>query len=161
MKPAVKHLVEGLQSGNPTPFFHKGEWAVHEVLPILLSSTGKAHVSIATFSVSEDSLRPLFFSIDSGAIASLRLLLDFTVQRHKMDMLGFASHITPHIRIASNHAKLLLIENEQHHVTLLGSANLNTNARWENGVLFSDRNMFDFFSAAFSQAYETAQPWNL
>lgn len=53
---------------------HKGEWAIHEVLPSLLCAIGEADVRIATFSVSEDSLRPLFFLTDEAKIRSLTLL---------------------------------------------------------------------------------------
>ena len=74
---------------------HKGEWAIHEVLPSLLSDIGPAHVKIATFSISEDSLRPLFFLSDEKKIESLTLLLDTTVKRHKLDLLLFASNISP------------------------------------------------------------------
>ena len=74
---------------------HKGEWAIHEVLPSLLCAIGEADVRIATFSVSEDSLRPLFFLTDETKIRSLTLLLDHTVKRHKLDLLLFAANITP------------------------------------------------------------------
>ena len=33
------------------PFFHKGQWAIHDVLPILLSKMGKVQVKIATFGI--------------------------------------------------------------------------------------------------------------
>ncbi len=65
---------------------HKGEWAIHEVLPSLLCAIGEADVRIATFSVSEDSLRPLFFLTDEAKIRNLTLLLDHTVKRHKRDL---------------------------------------------------------------------------
>lgn len=90
---------------------HKGDWAIHEVLPSLLSAIGPAKVKIMTFSISEDSLRPLFFLADERKIESLTLLLDMTVKRHKLDLLLFASNISPSIRIDSCHAKLLLVEN--------------------------------------------------
>ena len=85
---------------------HKGDWAIHEVLPSLLSAIGPAKVKIMTFSISEDSLRPLFFLADERKIESLTLLLDMTVKRHKLDLLLFASNISPSIRIDSCHAKL-------------------------------------------------------
>ena len=102
-------LFPDLGSGTIEPLIHKGEWAIHEVLPFLLQRIGPAQVKIATFSISEDSLRPLFFLVESGSITKLTLLLDATVKRHKLDMLLFALNITPAIRIDSNHAKILLV----------------------------------------------------
>jgi phosphatidylserine/phosphatidylglycerophosphate/cardiolipin synthase-like enzyme len=161
MKQGIRELVDGVNKVDSlTPFFHKGEWALHEVLPILLQTTGQAEVAIATFSISEDSLRPLFFLMEQGKITNLRMLLDLTVKKHKMDLLGFAAAITPHIRIASNHAKLLLIGNAHYHITLIGSANLNTNARYENGVMFNTIDMYNFFVQKFDDAYQQSQEWN-
>ena len=142
--------------GSIEPFMHKGEWAIHEVLPSLLSDIGPAHVKIATFSISEDSLRPLFFLSDEKKIESLTLLLDTTVKRHKLDLLLFASNISPRIRIDSCHAKLLLVENEQYKFGIAGSANLNQNHRWENGFYFTSGKHFEYFSNMFNQAYEDA-----
>ena len=96
--------------GSIEPFMHKGDWAIHEVLPSLLSEIGPADIRIATFSMSEDSLRPLFFLADDKKITGLTLLLDTTVKRHKLDLLLFASNITPRIWIDSCHAKVLLVK---------------------------------------------------
>ena len=125
MKRVQDNFPLALCPGSIEPFMHKGEWAIHEVLPSLLSDIGPAHIKIATFSISEDSLRPLFFLSDEKKIESLTLLLDTTVKRHKLDLLLFASNISPRIRIDSCHAKLLLVENEQYKFGIAGSANLN------------------------------------
>ena len=138
---------------------HKGEWAIHHVLPILLSALGPSAVKIATFSVSEDSLRPLFFLADEGKIQDLKLLLDTTVKRHKLDLLLFAVGITPEIRIDSCHAKVLLVENEQYKFGIVGSANMNQNHRWEAGFYFTAGSHFDYFTQIFNEAYQNAMPY--
>lgn len=140
---------------------HKGEWAIHEVLPSLLSAIGPADIRIATFSVSEDSLRPLFFLSDEQKITGLKLLLDTTVKRHKLDLFLFASNITPEIRIDSCHAKLLLVENQDYRFGIVGSANLNQNHRWESGFYFTSGRHYDYFSDMFNQAYENALSYEL
>lgn len=143
------------------PYMHKGDWAIHEVLPNLLSRLGKSDVYIATFSISEDSLRPLFFLCDEGKISHMKLLLDTTVKRHKLDLLLFAANITPDIRIDSCHAKVLLIENESYRFGLVGSANLNTNHRWEAGFYFTGGRHYDYFKEMFLSAYENAMPYEI
>ncbi|HIY88261.1 MAG TPA: hypothetical protein H9824_06115 [Candidatus Bacteroides pullicola] len=146
--------------GKCEPYMHKGEWAIHEVLPSLLSAMGVADVRIATFSVSEDSLRPLFFLRDEGQINRLTLLLDYTVKRHKLDLLLFAAGFTPDIRIDACHAKVLLVENDVHRFGIVGSANLNQNHRWEAGVWFTSGPMYDHFSKQFNAAYADALPYD-
>lgn len=138
---------------------HKGEWAIHEVLPSLLSAIGPADIRIATFSISEDSLRPLFFLSEEKKITSLNMLLDTTVKRHKLDLLLFAANITPGIRIDSCHAKLLLVGNKKHQFGIVGSANLNQNHRWESGFYFTSGSHFDYFSETFNQAYINAMDY--
>lgn len=150
-----------LHPGSIEPFMHKGDWAIHEVLPSLLSAIGPANIRIATFSISEDSLRPLFFLSDERMITGLNLLLDATVKRHKLDLFLFASNITPEIRIDSCHAKLLLVENENYRFGIAGSANLNQNHRWESGVYFTTGRHYDYFSQAFNEAYENALSYEL
>lgn len=140
---------------------HKGEWAIHEVLPSLLSAIGPSEIRIATFSVSEDSLRPLFFLSDEQKITGLKLLLDTTVKRHKLDLFLFASNITPEIRIDSCHAKLLLVENQDYRFGIVGSANLNQNHRWESGFYFTAGRHYDYFSNMFNQAYKNALSYEL
>ena len=147
--------------GSIEPFMHKGDWAIHEVLPSLLSTIGPASVRIATFSISEDSLRPLFFLSDEGMITDLTLLLDTTVKRHKLDLLLFASNITPSIRIDSCHAKLLLVENEKYKFGIIGSANLNQNHRWEAGFYFTAGSHYDYFFHMFNESYKDALNYDI
>lgn len=134
------------------PFFHKGDWAIHDVLPSLLSTITNADIYISTFSVSEDSLRPLFFLQEEKRIRSLNLLLDMTVKRHKLELLLFAANITPLIHINSVHAKVLLVENEQYRFGIVGSANMNVNARYEAGFYFTSKTHFDFFKNEYTKA---------
>jgi hypothetical protein len=154
-------LFHDLGHGTIEPLIHKGEWAVHEVLPFLLQRIGPADVKIATFSISEDSLRPLFFLVESEMIQHLTLLLDGTVKRHKLDMLLFALNITPSIRIDSNHAKILLVRSQTHSFGIVGSANLNQPKRIEAGFYFTAGKHFDFFQSEFEKYFNNAMPYEL
>ncbi|WP_373835755.1 hypothetical protein [Bacteroides heparinolyticus] len=151
---------KALVPGSIEPFMHKGEWAIHEVLPTLLSAIGPAEVRITTFSISEESLRSLFFLTESGMIPRLSMLVDMTVKRHKLGMLLFAAGITPEIRIDSCHAKLLLVENEKYRFGIVGSANLNLNHRWENGFYFTGGSHYDYFAGRYDEAFENALPYD-
>lgn len=154
-------FADALVPGTIEPYMHKGEWAIHEVLPILLSAIGPATVRIATFSVSEESLRPLYFLNEDGMIAELKLLLDLTVKRHKLGLFLFAGNITPEIRIDSCHAKVLLVENERYKFGIVGSANLNQNHRWEAGFYFTAGRHYDYFKEKFETSYQNALPYDI
>ena len=150
-----------LRPGTIEPFLHKGEWAIHEVLPILLEQIGTVEVKIATFSISEDGLRPLFFLVDDGSITELKMVLDMTVKRHKLDMLLFASNITANIRLDSNHSKILLVKSSSHAFGIVGSSNLNQPRRYEAGFYFSKGTHFDYFDSMFDKMYNDATLYEL
>lgn len=160
MKQLNDHFPNALVPGVIEPFMHKGDWAIHDVLPCLLSAIGPAEVRITTFSVSEDSLRPLFFEVEEKQITRLKMVLDMTVKRHKLALLLFAAGISPEIRIDSCHAKLLLVENEQYRFGIVGSANLNQNHRWENGFYFTAGRHYDYFKEMFEKTYEGGIPYD-
>lgn len=145
---------DGLKPNQIIPYVHKGKWAIHELLPILLEQTGIADVRIATFNISEDSLRPLFFMIEKKQISDLKLLLDMNVKRHKIDMLLFAANITDNVRLTSTHMKVTLIENQQWCIGIVGSANMNNNPRYEAGFIFTEKKHYEYFKNAFNEAYE-------
>lgn len=163
---SVKAFEKLIRTGlNPgvIGFHHKGEWAIHEALTVLLSITGPASVMMETFNISEDALRPMFFEMEKRNITSLRLLIDLNVKRHKLEMLLFAAGITADIRIASCHAKVLLIKNDKYQIGIVGSANANQPIRYEAGFLFSDPGMFSFFESEFEHVFnEDSIPfeWN-
>lgn len=161
MQELLNRFPKALTAESCEPYMHKGEWAIHQVLPILLSALGPSDVMVATFSVSEDSLRPLFFLTDEKKITSLRMVLDTTVKRHKLDLLLFAAGITPEIRIDSCHAKVLLLKNEKYSFGIVGSANMNLNHRWEAGFYFTDGSHFRYFEKAFNKTYENAIPYGV
>ncbi|MGL4519592.1 MAG: phospholipase D family protein [Phocaeicola sp.] len=161
MQELLNRFPKALQQGSIEPFMHKGEWAIHEVLPILIDAIGPCAIKIATFSISEDSLRPIFFLADEGKITSLELLLDTTVKRHKLDLLLFAANITQKIRIDSCHAKVLLVENDDYSFGIVGSANLNQNHRWEAGFYFTQGDHFNYFKEEFNNSYQNAMNYAL
>lgn len=159
---AFEKIMPGINPGV-IGFQHKGEWAIHEALTVLLSRTGPANVMMETFNISEDALRPMFFEIEKGNITNLKLILDMNVKRHKLEMLLFAAGITTNIRIASCHAKVLLIHNDRFKIGIIGSANANQPIRYEAGFIFSEPRLFDFFETKFTQVFnEDSIPfeWN-
>lgn len=149
-----KLFPDGIKVDQITPYVHKGKWAIHELLPILLEQIGMATVRIATFNISEDSLRPLFFLMEDKKISDLKLLLDMNVKRHKLEMLLFAANITDNIRLASSHMKVMLIENEHWRIGVVGSANMNNNPRYEAGFIFTVRSLYSYYLQAYNDIFD-------
>lgn len=156
-----EYFPNGVQSGKIIPFAHKGEWAVHELLPFLFSEIGPFHLAMATFNVSEDSLRPIFFMKDRGELLSVKFLFDNNVKRHKVDMLFFSSNIADSVRTSASHMKIMLCWNEKIGIAVVGSANMNRNIRHEAGIISvnclserSEESIFHFYKSYFDKVFE-------
>ncbi len=140
-----KYFPFGPLPGKTVPFAHKGEWAVHELLPFLFPYIGPFHLAIATFNVSEDALRPIFFMKDRGEILTARFLFDHNVRRHKIDMMFFSAGIADQVRLSSTHMKVMFCHNRMISLVVVGSANMNRNPRHEAGIITTDPVMYDYY----------------
>lgn len=143
----------GIRPGMIIPYAHKGKWAVHQLLPLFFEHIGAFHLRLATFNISEDALRPIFFMKERDELLSVQFLFDRNVQRHKIDMLLFANNVAQQVRISSSHMKVMLVHNEKCNIAVVGSANMNRNLRHEAGFIATDHH-FDFFSDYFDDVYQ-------
>lgn len=147
---------QALLPGVIEPYLHKGEWAVHQVLPVLLDAIGPADVMLMSYNISEDSLRAF---TDLVNLRSMRMILDEAILRHKLDLLLFAASITPDIHLIHSHAKVLLCENDHYCFGIVGSANLNRVTRYESGFYFTTGRFYDYFRQQFDTIYNLAIPF--
>lgn len=127
------------------PFFSEGLWSMHDLMLYLLEITGPAKVLLSTFSISEAAIRSINLAIEKGFITEIHCLFDHTIRKHKLGLLFFASNIVSDIAITSNHSKLILIENDEWNISVVGSANMTPNPRKEAGVIFTTASTFDFY----------------
>ena len=151
-----KFFPQALLPGVIEPYLHKGEWAVHQVLPVLLDAIGPADVMLMSYNISEDSLRAF---TDLVNLRSMRMILDEAILRHKLDLLLFAASITPDIHLIHSHAKVLLCENDHYCFGIVGSANLNRVTRYESGFYFTTGRFYDYFRQQFDIIYNLAIPF--
>jgi hypothetical protein len=103
----------------------------HSVLEKILECTGPAELSMASYSVSEPALRVLYRLKSEGQITKLSFLFDRSVRNNKLDLLAFAAQFADEIFLDSSHIKLALINNDQHNVVVITTANITENERWE------------------------------
>ena len=149
----LEYFPQGLLPGKTIPYAHKGDWAVHDVLPFLFEQVGAYHLRLATFNVSEDSLRTIFFMKDRGELISTHFLYDINIRRHKLDMILFSTSIADDIRVSSTHMKIILCENDNLKFVMMGSANMNKNMRHEAGIFSTDDEMYLYYKNYFQQVF--------
>ncbi len=138
-----------LTRNNTIPFASAGEFSMHELLEFLLQTTGPATVRISSFSISEVAIRTFFRLMQNGTIVNIECLFDLSVKRHKLGLLYFANNIGSFIAISKNHAKLILIENADWKIVVVGSANFQLNDKNEVGIISADSEIYEFYFKVF------------
>jgi hypothetical protein len=99
----------------------------------ILIEVGPADVTFSTWTAAGSDIAETSDLFNDGRIRSARFLLDHTFQRRKPHFCGMVRNLFGDdcIRITKNHAKLVVITNEEWKVNLLTSMNLNLNLRME------------------------------
>ena len=155
----IEKYIPKLKRKMVYPFWSNGRWTLHDLLSYILKKTGPAKVHLSTFSISEVAIRSLANEINQGKITELNCLFDYTNQINKLQILYFTSNIATEIKLAKNHAKLILIENKDWKISIVGSANLSPNPRYETGVILTDPLIFNtylrFFMATMNESKQT------
>lgn len=149
-----------LKQNELKPFWTNGGLSLHNMLERILYITGPADVSIASFSVSEESLVSLFDLCETGRIRKFRCLFDKRTIKDKTALLFFASDFVQEVYITETHAKLVVVSNENWKVSIIGSANLTNNTRYECGAISTIPNDAEFYLNHFEAAILNAVPIN-
>ncbi len=139
----LKKDVGDIHQDTVKAFWSDGKWAMYELLTYLLSVTGPAKVYLSTFSISEASIRAFNTGIEAKMITELHCLFDYTIKKNKVQLLYFANNIANNIKLAPNHSKVILIENDNWKLAVVGSANMTPNPRKEAGVIITVHSLYD------------------
>lgn len=145
-----------LKKNKNIPFISDAEFSTHELIGHLLTQTGPSAVRISSFSISEIAIRNFFRLQESRQITQLSCLFDFSVKRHKLGLLFFASNVASCIRLTKVHAKLIFIDNEEWNLVVVTSANLNNNDKKEVGIIITSPELYSFYSTNYNQWFEDA-----
>ncbi len=153
-----KELKE-LEHNKIYPFISNGRWAMHDLLIYLLSLTGPATVKFSTFSIFEPAIRAISNAVEEGKITEITALFDYTVKTNKLDVLYFADNVIKNIYLLPNHSKIILINNSDWLITVIGSANMSPNPRREAGVIFTDTENYVQFGSRFNKFIKEARKY--
>lgn len=154
-----RQVIGKISMGDCIHYVSMGEWSLHDLVFHLLSITGPAEITMATWSVSEDAVRLMLKNIEHGLIKKLSLLLDWRVKVRRPEVLSLVKSNITEIRESSCHAKLAVIENDGWQICIVGSANLTNNPRIEAGVIHADKNAADFHKKWMDAEIRNADPF--
>src|SRR3990167_3758303 len=116
------HLGEIMQ-GEMYHYVSAGEWSIMDVLGEILKRTGAAKLFIATWTATETQARILIQLLKEKKITELHLLFDNKVPNRTPEMFQLAKYNATRIGVCRCHAKVMVIENDEWHISISGSAN--------------------------------------
>lgn len=144
----LAHLEETIgvpEPGTQDHFWTSARWSMHHLLLYLLKFTGPADLIFSTYTISEDAVRILFDLKKSGQLLSIKCLVDkrFTIRSPKARQL--AEGLFDSYTLFDCHAKIMVLDNEQLPLAVIGSANWSENKRYESGVICYSAQVKDFW----------------
>ena len=139
---AIGKLVPGIERY----FVTKGQFSLIDVIRRVLDQTGPADVVVSTWTSAGADIAEAFDLLDDGRIRSIRFLVDHFFQRRKPQFCGQIRKLfgDEAIRVTRNHAKLVVVTNDDWKISILTSMNLNTNPRLEYGLVREDAELASF-----------------
>lgn len=134
----------------------KGQFSLIDLVRSVLVSTGPAHLMLSTWTTGIRDAENIEFLCNRGDILSLKLLTDRSFPGRKPEYVAAVRRIfgDESIRITRTHAKFALIENDQWHIAIRSSMNLNRNPRFEQFDLDDSEEICEFFRAHFDELSE-------
>jgi len=117
-----------IEQGFDYHFSTAGIWSSHDLLFHIISLIGPAHVTIATWSITEAPAAMLMRGLLEKQILSLNALFDVRVRVRSPSSFEFIKHnLGEFCKISSCHAKVTVIENDDWKISITGSANYTNN----------------------------------
>ncbi len=157
----INDQIGELEKDAVKAFWSEGHFSMHDMLLYLLDIAGASKVYLSTFSISEASIRAFALAMESGLITELHALFDYTIKSHKRQLLHFASNVCGSIKLTPNHSKLILIENDNWKIVVVGSANMTPNPRKEAGVILTLDQVFSDYKKHLLKAMDEGTEINL
>jgi HKD family nuclease len=146
--------VLGLDHIATVPYYSEAEFSMHDLLELLIELTGPASVKITSFSITEVAIRAFHRLSDERKITDLKCIFDHTVRMHRLGLLFFALNVTSEIALTKNHAKIILIENDEWKLTVISSANFNVNDKIEAGIVTGCSDIYYYYLRKFEETFQ-------
>lgn len=127
-------------------YFSDGAWSMHHMVQYFLENIGPSDVHISTWTITEGPARILYNLKEAGLITTLSCLFDYRIQDRSPKSFQLIESISDKIKLTKCHAKIAVMLNQRHGVSIVGSSNFSKNKRLESGTVFTNRDhaIFDF-----------------
>jgi hypothetical protein len=136
--------------------FTKGQFSIIEVINHVIDQIGKCFLSISTWTADKGDVTTVLDLVNGGRITGSRWLMDLSFNRRRPEISHRVRTVFGDnaVRVAQNHAKFVLLHNEEWKIVCMTSMNLNYNPRFENFLLRHDPALFDFHQAILDEIWK-------
>jgi hypothetical protein len=138
----------------------KGRYSLVDILLCCLNATGPADVTISTWTAANSDLAFAGELLRDGRIRSLRFLTDFSFpSRQPAYCAGLVERFgADSLRVVKNHAKFCLVLNDDWHICIRSSMNLNLNKRLESFEISDDPGLAAFLLSVVDEIFRVQAP---
>lgn len=142
------HEILSKKLGNISPdetiqYWSWGRFGMCDLMFYILKQTGPADILISSWSICETAIRKIVLKHNEGLIKNISFLLDPRIKvRNPVPLQMIMKNFT--YKLSPCHAKVTLIENDKWNISIVSSMNMTQNPRIERGVIFTDRQTFEF-----------------
>ena len=134
-----------INHGHTKHFYSDGAFNLMQLISYVLKQTGPANLFLTTYSISDDSINTLRLKTKQGSLLSVRFIIDNRVRSMSPKNFDYLTGAFPGLyRCRALHAKVVLIWNDEWHITLIGSQNATKNPKLECGVIHTSEEVFKF-----------------
>jgi hypothetical protein len=123
---------------NPDECIHfktAGAWSNIHILEYILMQTGPANIYFTTWSISAEAIARFTEWENQGTAKQIFAVLDAGIRNRKPELYQQSIGAFANLAITHVHAKVTVVQNLTHHITLMGSANFTRNPRIETGCV--------------------------
>ncbi len=135
-------------------FTSNGRFGLHDIIIFYARKLKGANVIVSAFNISQDASRKFIRAWDFGLFNSLKFVLNSQKRANFKKALALIEGKFP-IKFIRVHAKVAVIWNDNYHITIISSGNLSTNQNQERGVIFFDKQTFDFDFKRLNNVFKT------
>ncbi len=149
---SLKKYIGIISKNEMINYWTFGRWSMHDLLIYILKQTGTADVLVTTWSISEGAMRDILIKYREGLIKSIKFLIDPRIKVRNPVPLQLLAANFPY-KFTACHAKVCTIENDEWKISIVSSANMTNNPRFERGVIFTMNDVFEFDKKAIEDEF--------
>lgn len=142
----AKEAIGGIKKGMSLFCLTKGDFNKINIIEHILDEIGSADVVVCTWAAGGFDVKKLKALHDSGRVNNISIILDKSaISKLGADRFKIITELFPNeVYPTSTHAKFILIRNEEFHIVVRTSMNLNENKRIENFEIDDDRELYNY-----------------